>query len=202
MTIIETTRQTINYVTIRQRWGNYLSIALGLAAVLILLNLRASIASATTTYTNNEEGITATYPEGWLIDENGGDDYIFRVRNMQEIGFKTTFRVSTIPTSSTTTQRTVLDALAMERAQTLANYRILSIEPYEGFGDLDASRASYQYVDTDQNPFQESLPAVVQGVDILVLSRGQAVIITLLSDINTFDENFVRFERFLANLEF
>jgi len=201
MTIIEQ-RFIQPGVTTRQRWSNYFAVLLGVIAVVTLLNLRASIVTATVVYRNDAEGIVATYPQNWLIDENGGVDYIFRVRNMQEVGFKTTFRVSAIPTSTDTARRTVLDALAMERAQTFSNYRILSVEPYTGLGETEASIASYQYIATDQNPFQQSLPAVVQGVDVLVLSREQAIVITMLSDAASFEENSVLFERFLTDLEF
>ena len=42
-------------------------------------------------YVNSEVGIRALYPQHWLIDTSG--DYVFRVRDLSQLGFKTTIQV-------------------------------------------------------------------------------------------------------------
>lgn len=202
MAVFESDFQVDGGVTTRQRWGNYFTILLGVVAVFLLFNLRAAARNATSVYQNSQEGIIALYPAGWLLDERNPDDYIFRVRDMQQIGFKTAFQVSTRTISSETTVRTVFDSLTMQRSQSLTAYRTLSVEPYLGFEEREASAANYQFVATNPNPFQESVPSVVRGIDILTINRDQAIIITMLADAATFDEEFVIFERFLSQLEF
>ncbi len=192
---------TQDTITTRQRWSHYITVALGILAVVILINLRANIQSAASQYVNNAEGITAYYPQNWLLEESDGTDYIFRVSNLREIGFKTTFQVSVEPVNQLTTSRTIFDALSMQRAQNLTAFRRLSIEPYTGSADFEATTANYLYVATDTNPFQQSVPVVVRGIDILTLTRDQAVIITMLSNADTFEENLVLFEQFVNRLE-
>ena len=61
---------------------------------------------------------------------------------------------------------------------------------------------SYVYVAADDNPFLQTHPNRRRGLDILTIRRGQAIIITFLSDAHTFDDNLPIFERFLDDLEF
>ncbi|MEO1443725.1 MAG: hypothetical protein AAFV33_25210, partial [Chloroflexota bacterium] len=102
-------------ITTRQRWSHYFTIMLGVLAIIILVNLRGTYAAEVSVYQNNEEGIIALYPQSWLIDEQNPDDYIFRIRNMRAIGFKTTFQLSLRTVGDNAAQRTVVDTLTMER---------------------------------------------------------------------------------------
>jgi hypothetical protein len=188
-------------LTTQQQWSTYFLIAWGIIALVIVLNARQRIITASSIYTNNEAGIIATYPSGWLIDESDGS-YVFRARNMQEVGFKTAYQVSLRPISPSTTTRTIIDSLALQRSQTLAAYRILSSESFQLSQTLDAQQITYTYVDSDSNPFLETIPVTVVGIDIISISRGQAVIITLLSDANHLTENRERFFDFVDQLEF
>jgi len=187
-------------VTTGQRWGHFITLAWGVIAVAIVLNIRAGIFNTVSVYTNNEAGLVATYPSGWLLDEDG--DYIFRVRDMQQIGYKTTYEVNLRPIGPTTTTRTITDTLAMQRSQTLAAYRIFATDPFPLSQDPDARQITYTYVDTQTNPFLETIPDVVVGIDIVAISRGQAVIITLRSDPEILERNREQFFRFVDQMEF
>jgi hypothetical protein len=61
---------------------------------------------------------------------------------------------------------------------------------------------SYTYVSGDPNPFLQSVPTVVEGLDILTIKRGQAVIVTFLSEAPAYEQNLPLFNQFLSNLEF
>jgi hypothetical protein len=136
-----------------------------------------------------------------LIDESP-PDYVFRVQDPSQSGFKTTFQVAVSPVSASTSARNLLDALSMNRAPTLDGYRILSREPFVLPDESDATAMAYTFVATETNPFLESVPVVVEGLDILTIRRGQAIVITFLSDAGSYDQNFVMFEQFLRNLRF
>jgi hypothetical protein len=198
MAIIEEGGGQVNTV---QRWGHYLAVAWGVIALVVVVNVREAVVTATSTYVNNEAGLVAQYPRGWLLDEENAD-YVFRVRDMQRVGFKTTFRVSLLPISADTTPRSIVDRLAMSRSQTLAAYRILGTEPFDFGTELEAQQVTYTYVGTQLNPFLETIPAVVVGVDIVTILRGQAVIITLLSDVDRLEVNQEQFLTFVDRLEF
>ncbi len=199
MTVIEitTARDELSY---RQRWGHYFVLLFGALALFIGINLRDSALNATKVYTNSQAGIRAEYPENWLIDEGGS--YIFRVRDVSQVGFKTTIQVAARPISSVTTERNLVDALTLSRSQTLASYTAFSTRPFLLPNEVQATAVTYTYVASESNPFLESIPVVIEGLDILAISRGQAIIITFLSDSRTYDTNYPRFEQFLASLEF
>lgn len=187
-------------LTFRQRWSHYIAVLYCLVAILIGLNLRDAALTATISYTNSQAGIRAQYPANWLIDESG--DYIFRVRDLSRPGFKTTIQVATRPVSALTSTRNVLDALNLSRAQTLAAYEVLSEEFYALPNDVSATAMTYTFVDTQDNPFLQGIPVVVQGLDILTIRGGQALVITFLADASAFDRVKPVFDQFLDNLEF
>lgn len=198
MTLIEIGGSRTTY-TLQQRWSHYLTLLLALVMILYGVNLRASVLGATEVYTNAQAGIRASYPSGWLLDEDG--DYVFRVRDMSRIGFKTTIQVTTRPVGPDMSGFNVLDNLNITRSQSLATYGILNTEPYALPDETDATAMNYYFVDIEPNPFLESLPVVVAGLDILTIRGGQAIIITFQADSMSFDEARAIFDRFVSNLE-
>lgn len=201
MTFFETDVTSQSELSTRQRWGHYLAVALGLLSVVFALNLRANAQSATSVYINSEAGITARYPANWLLDE-ASDTYVFRVRDVSEVGFGTIFQLSILPIGPDIAEQTLVDLLAIERAQTLAAYRTLDVEPYRLSDERTGILSTYTYVDTALNPFLQTLPTVVLGTDVIVISRDQAVVVTMISDAVHYDLNRERFERFVNQLEY
>jgi hypothetical protein len=187
-------------LTQRQRWSHYFVFIYALIAIFIGINLRSSTLDATVLYTNSQVGIRAFYPQRWLIDTGG--DYVFRVRDITQIGFKTTMQVDVQPVTSSTSARNLLDTLTLERSNTLSGYSVQNSTPYTLPDGADATAMRYVYVSMGDNPFLETIPTVVEGLDILVIRRGQAIIVTFLSDSQTFNDNLPTFERFLDDLEF
>jgi hypothetical protein len=59
----------------------------------------------------------------------------------------------------------------------------------------------YVYTQDERNPFQATVSLVVQGVDVVVLRRGQAVVITYREERSAFDDNLYRFENLLQTVE-
>lgn len=199
MTIIEVGRGS-QELTQRQRWSHYFVFIYALFALFIGFNLRSATLDATVVYTNSQVGIRALYPQRWLIDTS--NEYVFRVRDVTQLGFKTTMQVEVQPVTINTSARNLLDTLTLNRMQSLTGYRIISNDPYTLSNEQEATAMRYVYVEGADNPFLESVPTVVEGMDILAIRRGQAIIITFLSDSQTFNQNFPVFERFLDDLEF
>lgn len=187
--------------TQRQRYSHYFAIAFGFLGLLIGINLRDSVLSATALYTDPRAGLRAFYPENWLIDTSG-EDAVFLARDMTQPGFKTTIQVNMLPVGPETTTRNVIEALTLSRSQTLAEYSVFSVEPYILEDQPEAIIQSYAFAAGEEAPFLEGLPAVVRGLDILTIKRGQAIVITFQSDASTYDQNLPIFQQFLAQLEF
>jgi hypothetical protein len=200
MTLIEIDERR-EELTQRQRWSHYFVFIYALIAIFIGFNLRSTTLDATTPYVNSQVGIRAFYPQRWLIDTSG--DYIFRVRDLSQSGFKTTIQVDVQPVTINTSARNLLDTLTLNRSQTFSGYKVRSQQDdYKLPNGQPATAMRYVYVVGDNNPFLQTIPSVVEGLDILTIRRGQAIIITFLSDSQTFDDNLPIFERFLDDLEF
>ncbi len=188
-------------LTLRQRWATVFTVLVAIVLFLVGLNLRAQITSATSGFESAEAGIFALYPEGWLLD-TVSDEYIFRVRDMSQPGFKTTFQVSTLPVGPDAVERNIADRLTLDRIQQLINYQVLAEEEFSFSERISGRSISYTYVSSDVSPFLEGVPNVVQGFDVLVLSGGQAIIITYRADADVFQRDYPRFEQFLRGLQF
>lgn len=190
----------LDNITFKQRWGNLLVIALMLIMVIGGYFFRERLTNRTTQYLDATTGILINYPLSWLRD-TGGNDYIFRVRDMQYIGFKTTIQIAVVPIGQQTTERNVADRLAFERSSTLIDYRQLSVEPFT-FRDSLADLVTYTFVSREFSPFLESIPLVVIGTDIIFLNEGQAIILSFRADSTNYDDQYPIFTRFLNALEF
>lgn len=187
-------------LTLRQRWANVFTILVCILMMLLGLNLRTQTLTATTFYESPQAGISAQYPQNWLIDTDG--NYVFRVRDMSRTGFKTTFLVTVQPVGADAEERNLADRLSLDRIVDFTDYRVQPLEMYAFPDGRDAQALNYTYVATDASPFLQSIPTVVRGLDILTISGGQAIIITYRADADNFEEELPRFEQFVRQLEF
>jgi hypothetical protein len=188
-------------LTFRQRWSHYIAMLFAGLGLLIGINLRESTLNVTTLYTNPQAGISAQYPQNWLLEE-GGADFIFRVRDTATPGHNTSIQVAVRPIGSETSPRNIFDSLTLARAQTLAKYEVISEEPFILPDETVTSAMTYVFVASPTNPFLQNIPVVVEGIDILLIERGQAIIVTFLSSADSFESNLPILQEFLRNLEF
>jgi hypothetical protein len=188
-------------LTFRQRWSHYLAFIFVGVGLLIGLNLRDSTLNVSTLYTNPQAGISAQYPQNWLLEE-GGSDFIFRVSDTSTLGHNTSIQVAVRPISSETSARNIFDSLTLARAQTLAKYEVISEDPFVLPDETVTNAMTYVFVASPTNPFLQNIPVVVEGIDILIIERGQAIIVSFLSSADTFNENLPLLQQFLRSLEF
>lgn len=182
-----------------QRWNTYLALAATLAAVFLGITLKNNTLNATLEFENLEAGVRAQVPADWLIAASS-DEFVLRAEDPNALPFKTLLQVSVLTVGTDATPNTVLDLLYMQRAPRFSTYREISREDAMLRGDA-AKRMVYAYTQDERNPFLASVPIVVQGVDLVVLRRGQAVIITYREERSTFNQNLYRFENLLNTVE-
>ncbi|HVO72282.1 MAG TPA: hypothetical protein VMT24_19670 [Aggregatilineaceae bacterium] len=185
--------------TFAQRWNSYLAIAMAAAVLLVGITLRDNTLNATQTFENLEAGVRAQVPRGWLLDTQSSE-YVFRAEDPDALPFKTVLQVSVLPVGPDATPNLVLDILNMQRAPRFSTYREISRTDQTLRGE-PAKRMTYAYTQDERNPFQATLPVVVQGVDVVVLRRGQAVIITYREERSAFEDHLYRFENLLRTVE-
>jgi hypothetical protein len=182
-----------------QRWNTYLALVLAVGMLFIGITMRNGALSATQPFEDLEAGVRAQLPAGWLLTAQSGD-VVFSAKDPDALPFKTTLEVSVLTVGPDTLPNTVLDILKLTRAPRLSNYRELSRTPTT-LRDDDAMRMTYAYTQDERDPFQATVPLVVQGVDVVVLRRGQAVIISYREERTAFDSNLYRFEDLLQTVE-
>jgi hypothetical protein len=187
-------------LTFRQRWSHYLAVAFAVVGLLIGINLRDSTINATSIYVNPQAGITGEYPLNWLLEEGSGE-FIFRVRDISASGYSTTIQVSAQPVGPRTSARNMFDVISFSRGQTLAAYTEISREPFALPDETQTEAMTYVFAESQINPYLQNIPFVIRGLDILILARGQAIIITFLSESSAYEENFPILERFLESME-
>ena len=130
-------------------------------------------------------------------------DYVFRVRDMTQVGFKTSMQVETQPVGSETTPNNIQYLLDINRSQVTDGYDRLSNDEDYVFADESIGlRGEYVFVYQDPNPFLQSVPIVVRGIDVITIRGGQAIIITFLTASESYADDITIFERFLASLDF
>lgn len=185
----------------RQRWANLLVLILGLTGIVISLALRERVLGATVRYDNLQAGISAAYPPGWLLEE-AGSDYVFRVRDLAAPGFATTLQVAVQPFAGESAARNIFDLLSLQRSQSLAAYAVTAVEPYMLPDGSATSVMRYSFVHTGDNPFLREAPVIVNGLDVLIVKREQALVITYRARAELLERERPHLRRFLQNLDF
>lgn len=196
----ETGRSAAIQLTPNQRWSIALSYIVIIVGLLIGLSQRESALNRTSAYSNLEAGITARYPARWLLEESAA--YIFRARDMSQRGFKTEIQVSSLPIGPDSAERNIFDRLSMRRAQVLTDYAVLEYGRYALSDETEALTMAYSFVARDANPFLDGSSAIVRGLDILTLRRGQALVISFRADSANYDDGLRTLAQFVETLEF
>ena len=187
----------------RQRWATLLTFALTGFALIGGVVLRASVIGGTQAFVDSAAGIAARYPTGWLIERGTtGADFVFHAEDPAALPFKTTLSVAILPIGPNATVNDVAQLLTVKRAQTLAAFRSLGTDVYALPNGTPATRLEYAYAAVDPNPFLSAAPVVVRAEDIIILSHGQAVIASYLSEAQTFADNEHYFTAFLRGLTY
>lgn len=200
MTVVEYHGESDELTRI-QRWGHYLTVIVAVVLVLYGINQRNGRLNATEFFDNPEAGFSLQYPVDWLIDENG-EDYIFRVRDMSNDGFKTVLQIDFEIVSDQTSPWNILTARSVSRSLSLALYDTLNIEEITLADDISATQMDYVFAFTEVNPVLESIPTIAIGRDILIIRDNQAIIITYRAEESVFHDNLALFDRFLDSIEF
>jgi hypothetical protein len=154
----------------------------------------------TVPYEDPAAGLAVRRPAGWLLDAQG--DYVFRLQDPAARPFKTALQVSVVTIGPDATGRNVLDSLTLKRSASLSGYRVLSVADPVPTLHGSAAEMRYAYVASEADPFLETLPVVVLGMDVVYLKGDQAIVATYLADVDQFEKQYFRFEQFLASLQF
>jgi hypothetical protein len=149
-------------------------------------------------------GVSVSYPFGWSASTTA--DGVLRFRDMRAGGAPSMLEVRSISMAgaSSITQTLALeaDALALSRAQDLTAYRILETDDAAAFRGQPALRVSYVFVLDEPDAFQQHLPAVMLGEDVLTYQQERVVVFSVQATKDEFDQMQHRFRALLESARF
>jgi len=159
------------------RWVNITVIAV--FAVALLLGWRVKAAAENRAVEVQVEDLKLRYPEGWVRAEVE-PPLVLQVQDRMARGFATTLSVQRrpLPPDLPKPLAAVHQTLNLERARLWNGYRELAEEPVTVDGRA-GTRVTFAYVETNPNPFLQTLPVVMRGEDYLFQQDDQAYVFTL-----------------------
>ena len=172
----------------RDRVSALLTIAVTLVALLLGLLLRNSVEARTRSYAD-ASGVGIQYPAWWRLNTDEAAAGILSVRDADAPGYPTTFELRWLAVDPQAGDEEALagaaNTLALNRGRDLAAFQLYEVvvEP-DAAGmahGLPGAEATYVFVDAGGGPFQERLPAVVLGQDVLLRKGGRAYVFSLLA---------------------
>ena len=181
----------------RDRWADWLVVGVVIVALLVGWAVKAWTVSGTESFLDPETGLALNYPAGWLM--GSAEDYVFRARDPQSGPFKITYQVTAgkLDPARPVSLVDAVNATSVSRARKLTAFRLLDIETVGEEGQSpSAIWSSYVYVEKKPDPFRESLPVVVLGLDYTAVKGEYLYTFTLLAseaDLNEAEKNFKAF---------
>lgn len=189
--------------TRRDRWADWVVVGVVVVALLLGWVVKAQAEGSTEAFSDAETGLSLNYPTGWLA--GSGEDFLFRARDPQSGLFKTTYLVEAevLDPARPVSLVDAVNMTSVNRARKLTAFRMLDIEavgPEEGSPRAIWSR--YAYVEEKPDPFHDTLPVVVLGLDYTGVREGYLFTLTLLASEANFDEAEAAFKAFVRDAGF
>ena len=187
----------------RDRWADWLVIGVVIVALLLGWATKSWAEGSTEQFTDSQTGLVLDYPAGWLA--GSGEDYIFQARDPQSGPFKITYR-ATAEKLDPARPLSLVDSVnlsSVNRARKLTAFQVLDIETVgQDEGSPKSVWARYVYVEEKPDPFRESLPVVVMGLDYTAVKGDYLYTFSLLAGEADFDGAEKGFKDFLQDAGF
>lgn len=168
----------------RDQLSALLTIIVTLIALLLGLLLRNSVEARTKAYAD-PSGVSIQYPDQWRLNTSEASAGLLVARDDSAPGYPATFEMRWLPADPQAADEEVLanaaNTLALNRGRDLAAFQLFEIAGGENVKDLPGAKASYVFVDTSGGAFQERLPAVVLGEDLLARKGNRVYVFSMLA---------------------
>jgi hypothetical protein len=153
------TTETLQRAKRRDRWVSWFVVGLFVVALILGWVVKSAAEGRTETYSGNE--IIVKYPKGWYRADVE-DPLLLQVDDTLAEPYKTTFRIQRRPEATLSAAQ---QALAFNRGRNWSAYRLLQIQNDVSFAGHDGMRVTFAYVETNPDPFRETVPVVIMGED-------------------------------------
>jgi hypothetical protein len=175
----------------RDRWVSWFVIALFVIALLLGWIVKAVAENRYVSYSDGT--IQVRYPEGW-IKLQAESPVLLQVAD-KPTGVRTSLTIEQrpLPPDASRPLALVQQTLTLERGSNWMAYRVLETEEGVTIGKWTATHTSFSFVETNPNPFMETVPVVMRGEDYLVPNGDQVLVFTLAAP----ESNYAQAQRYL-----
>ncbi len=184
----------------RERASALLTLLVTIIAASAGLLWRDAVESRTRAYAD-PSGLTIQYPERWRINTANADLGIVQVSDPFAPGYPTTIELRRLPVSADASDEdalaTAANTLALNRARELTAYRLLELRDGQRIHGLAAARANFAFVHDPAGLFQERLPVVVLGEDVMLRRGDQVFVFSLFAEQENYPRAQARFQAFV-----
>jgi hypothetical protein len=189
--------------TRRDRWADWAVVLVFAAALLLGWAVMAYAEGQQETFVDSERGLTVYYPQDWLLKQ--GQDLAFEAVDPTSGGFKTSYQIRVWPIDATAaltpSLASVLSDASLARAQQATAYRLFDVVPGKGVNGQPTMEATYAFVVEGSDLFVQTMPAVIQGLDVAVPHGDQAYVFTLLASKEAYEAARPAFLKFVRAAE-
>ncbi len=161
----------------RDRQADWLVILVLTAALLLGWAVKTVVENRTILYQFNE--LSMRYPVDW-VSADVQPPLILHVRDRWTSASRATLILQRrpLPPAGEKPVSTVQQVLALERGSQWTAYRVLNVEEDTPVAGHTGMHVTFAYVETNPNPFLETLPVVIYGEDFLFSVGDQVYIVT------------------------
>ena len=155
-------------------------IVLAVVAVALLLGWFVRTAAEGRSVSYEVEGVRVHYPADWVRADVQAP-LLVQAEDRMAKGSRTTLALQRrpLPVQMPKPLAALQQTLALERASAWTAYRELQVEESVSVQGRTGMHVTFAYVETNPNPFLETLPLVMRGEDYLFPQDSQAYIFTL-----------------------
>ncbi len=178
----------------RDRWVSWIVVAIFVIALVLGWVVKTLAESRTVAY--DDGAIRIHYPAGWFKAQATAPA-LLQVEDKWARPFRTTLTLERRPLPPDVGKPLALlqQTLTLERARNLTAYRVLETEESVVIGRYAAMHVTFAYVESNPDPFMETMPVVIHGEDYIVPDGDQAYVFTLTAA----EDNYAQAQRFLQN---
>ncbi len=149
-------------------------------------------------------GVTVSYPAGWLPSK--APDGTLRFRDTHAGGRPATITVRPAAAADARSAAEAVAAeaggLALDRAMNWIAYHVLSADSRASFRGQPAQRLSYVYVDDSASVFEQHLPVVMMGEDLVTYQEGRVYVFSVQAPQGEFAQAQRHFEALVGSISF
>jgi len=184
----------------RDRYVNW--VVIGVTVLALILGWLVKVAAEGRTVLYEGDGLSAQYPAEWVRAKVQAP-VLLQLEDRWAVPYRTTLRLERrpAPTGMEKILSTVYNTLALERGRGWTAYRVLASDGSVEVAGTIGMHLTFAYVETNPNPFLETVPVVMYGEDYLFPIGDQVYVATLTAAEANYPEVRKALSVFLRSLE-